>query len=59
VTLGIVLDDWRYGVDGCLDDLELLEEDEVTITRWDEEQQWLYHRESGVWEEFVKWEGRE
>jgi len=41
-------------VDGCLGDLELSEEDEVTATRWDEEQEWLTAEEV-MWEEFVKW----
>jgi len=48
------LDDWRYEVDGCLDDLELSEEDEVTATRWDEEQEQL-SAEVVMWEEFMKW----
>jgi len=48
------LDDWRYEVDGHLDDLELLEEDEVTATRWDEEQEWPT-AEQVMWEEFTKW----
>jgi len=48
------LDDWQYEVDGHLDDLELSEEDEVTTTRWDEEQEWLT-TEKVMWEEFVKW----
>jgi len=53
VTLGIV---WMIGneVDGHLDDLELSEEDEVTATRWDEEQEWLT-TEKVMWEEFIKW----
>jgi len=48
------LDDWRYEVDGRLDDLELSEEDEVTATRWDEEQERL-SAEMVMWEEFMKW----
>ena len=41
-------------MDGCLDDLELSEEDEVTTTRWDEEQERL-STEMVMWEEFMKW----
>jgi len=41
-------------VDGCLDGLDLSEEDEVTATRWDEEQEWL-SVEKVMWEEFMKW----
>jgi len=41
-------------VDGHLDDLELSEENEVTATRWDEEQERLT-MEKVMWEEFVKW----
>jgi len=48
------LDDWQYEVDGCLDNLELSEEDEVTTTRWDEEQEQL-SAEQVMWEEFMKW----
>jgi len=50
------LDDWQYEVDGHLDDLELSEEGEVTVTRWDEEQEQL-SAEMVMWEEFMKWKG--
>jgi len=41
-------------VEGWLDELEWSEEDEVTATRWDEEQEQLI-AEKVMWEEFVKW----
>jgi len=41
-------------VDDHLDELEWLEEDEVTETRWDEEQEWITV-EKVMWEEFFKW----
>jgi len=48
------LDDWQHEVEGCLDELEWSEEDEVTATRWDEEQEQLT-AEKVMWEEFLKW----
>jgi len=41
-------------VNGYLDELEWLEEDEVTKTRWDEEQEQIT-TEKVMWEEFLKW----
>jgi len=48
------LDDWQHEVEGRLDELEWLEEDEVTTTRWDEEQEQLTV-EKVMWEDFLKW----
>ena len=48
------MDDWQHEVEGRLDELEWLEEDEVTTTRWDEEQEQLTV-EKVMWEDFLKW----
>ena len=48
------LGDWQYEVDECLDKLEWSEEDEVTKTRWDEEQEQIT-AEKVMWAAYLKW----
>jgi len=48
------LGDWQHEVNGHLDELEWLEEDEVTKTLWGEEQEQIT-TEKMMWEEFLKW----